>query len=351
MEVRLRARCARARTHALSELVASEKSDAFEHGRDLDSQVSAHRELISWVKREGFNQVDREILEPSMWRVCWAARLRHAENILASEGRAWLWSLRHQLRGSNSFRRRILQLVDNMPLCLAINKGRGRSAHLTRVLQRGAALLLCTGSSASARWVPSELNLADDPSRFRPSRSYLLEASRPLAAAQRTDGQGVPDPGPARSPLVVLPGVGVAPSTKYVPAPRAAAIGRTAPAREDLCLPGKTFLERRSIGQSMGVDYLRKLFDFRQWLRQNGEPISSPELLDGALTRFFDQLYFQGYSSQYGEKMMAAVMFAIPAAPRSRSTAARRWSEPAELCVLGRSCRPASSGSRFPGLA
>lgn len=74
---------ARARSHALSELAWSEDSGTGGHGRDLAGESSARRELISWTRREGFSEVDREILEPSAWRVCWAARLRHAENILA----------------------------------------------------------------------------------------------------------------------------------------------------------------------------------------------------------------------------------------------------------------------------
>lgn len=101
--------------------------------------------------------------------------------------------------------------------------------------------------------------------------------------------------------------------TKCAPAPRATTIGRTARAREELLLPGKSFLESCSIGVSVGIDYFRKLAEFQQWVRQSDESITSPAALDGALTRYFDQLFFQGYSAQYGEKVMASVMFAIPA--------------------------------------
>lgn len=60
------------------------------------------------------------------------------------------------------------------------------------------------------------------------------------------------------------------------------------------------------------MDYLRKLFEFRQWVIQNHEVIDSATELDLALAKYFDKLFFEGYTSQYGEKVAAAVMFAAP---------------------------------------
>lgn len=132
------AACARA--HALSSIPGFEKAGAPEP--QASSLPMTQSELITWTRREGFSQVDPHILEPSQWVVCWARRLDFEENVLASEARAWLWSLRHQLRAAAGFKRRLLQLVDTKPLCLSANKGRASSPHLTRALQRGAALLL-----------------------------------------------------------------------------------------------------------------------------------------------------------------------------------------------------------------
>lgn len=87
---------------------------------------------------------------------------------------------------------------------------------------------------------------------------------------------------------------------------------RTARAPGGSFIPGKTFLECKSICKAMGVDYLRKLFDFRQWAIQNNEILDTPAQLDLSLARYFDKLYFEGYTSQDWEKLTAAVMFAVP---------------------------------------
>ena len=55
--------------------------------------------------------------------------------------------------------------VDNLPLCLAVNKGRAKSKHLFKTLNQVAAYSLATGCPTKLRWVPSELNPSDAPSR------------------------------------------------------------------------------------------------------------------------------------------------------------------------------------------
>lgn len=77
-------------------------------------------------------------------------------------------------------------------------------------------------------------------------------------------------------------------------------------------MPGKTFLQSRSICRGVGMDYLRKVFEFRQWVMQSGEDIRDALHLDGTLALYFDKLYFEGYSSQHSKKVAAAIMFAIP---------------------------------------
>ena len=66
---------------------------------------------------------------------------------------------------SNALGRRHLALVDNLPLALSAGKGRARSHLLLRPLRRIAGLLLASRCRLSVRWIPSELNSADAPSR------------------------------------------------------------------------------------------------------------------------------------------------------------------------------------------
>ena len=59
-------------------------------------------------------------------------------------------------------------MVDNMSLCLAITRGRFSSPNLVHCCRNIAALLLATGFRMSCRWVPSEVNISDGPSRGLP---------------------------------------------------------------------------------------------------------------------------------------------------------------------------------------
>ena len=86
-----------------------------------------------------------------------------------------MWSFKHQLRSKHGFSKRILALVDNLPLCLAANKGRGQSSFLKQPLREIAALSLVSNSRLHCRWIASEWNAAD-----APSRSFSLWAQRRL---------------------------------------------------------------------------------------------------------------------------------------------------------------------------
>ena len=59
----------------------------------------------------------------------------------------------------------ILFLGDNLPLVLAATIGRAKSPLLRSILKQVAALQLFTGTHVHVRWIPSELNVADAPSR------------------------------------------------------------------------------------------------------------------------------------------------------------------------------------------
>ena len=104
-------------------------------------------------------------LVPRHWKVAHAGKWQLKENILRTEGRAFAWGAKHALRSHASFGKRILTLVDNPPLALGMCKGRARSHHLRIPLLRISALSLASGCRFATRWIPSELNVADAPSR------------------------------------------------------------------------------------------------------------------------------------------------------------------------------------------
>eukprot|EP00971_Amphidinium_carterae_P248362 4930607-Amphidinium_carterae.1 len=76
--------------------------------------------------------------------------------------------LRHMLRTHHNFGCHLVQLVDNLPLALTLSKGRGKH-QLNGVCRQFCSYLLASGCWVHSRWIPSELNVADKPSRWAAS--------------------------------------------------------------------------------------------------------------------------------------------------------------------------------------
>lgn len=115
--------------------------------------------------RFGFKEVPLKLLHPDDWVVAWSRPWKHEDNILHTEALALTWSVEHSLRANRNFGRKILCLADNLPLTLSACKGRGKSSYLTKPLRKLCALSLATGSRVHVRWIPSEWNVSDRPSR------------------------------------------------------------------------------------------------------------------------------------------------------------------------------------------
>ena len=73
--------------------------------------------------------------------------------------------MKHLLRSHHSFNKRHLILSDSISAVCALDRGRGRSFKMRRVTQQIGALILASNTSFSYRWIPSEWNPADGPSR------------------------------------------------------------------------------------------------------------------------------------------------------------------------------------------
>lgn len=112
-----------------------------------------------------FDPVNPDILHASDWSVVWSAPWKFRANILETEARALNWSVEHLLRANRNIGKHLVCLVDNLPVALAATKGRGKSQLLKGPLRKITSLLLASGSRLHVRWIPSELNIADRPSR------------------------------------------------------------------------------------------------------------------------------------------------------------------------------------------
>eukprot|EP00438_Fugacium_kawagutii_P025119 Skav230792 [mRNA] locus=scaffold312:103074:108500:+ [translate_table: standard] len=87
------------------------------------------------------------------------------EHITQKEGRALVLAVKRLCRSTGNRGHRHLVLVDSFALCMAICKGRASNFKLLRVTQQIAALSLAGGFTVRTRWIASESNVADGPSR------------------------------------------------------------------------------------------------------------------------------------------------------------------------------------------
>ncbi|CAE7226828.1 unnamed protein product, partial [Symbiodinium sp. CCMP2592] len=99
-------------------------------------------------------------------------RWRHSDGILVLEAHALLKSLARiaHTRWGQSIRQ--LLLVDNMAVALAFDRGRSKNFKMLRIIRKLGALCLARNILPSVRWIPSEYNSADEPSRLEEGSTF-----------------------------------------------------------------------------------------------------------------------------------------------------------------------------------
>ena len=112
-----------------------------------------------------FEHVPQSFACDSGWTTQFATRMRHPEHITLLEARGSLQAIRHKLRSSKNFGLKHLHLGDNLGMTLAFDRGRAKSVPLLMCCRRAAAYCVAGQCSFIHRWIPSEWNPADGPSR------------------------------------------------------------------------------------------------------------------------------------------------------------------------------------------
>ena len=128
-------------------------------------QAESVEQVETFEHNSCFPEVPPKLLNPSSWRTVLMGKWKGEESITIKEGRALVLCLRRLARSSHSRGKKHVILVDNLALSMAISKGRAKSFPLLRITQQVAALTLVGNFGIRLRWVPSELNVADGPSR------------------------------------------------------------------------------------------------------------------------------------------------------------------------------------------
>ncbi|CAE7411650.1 unnamed protein product [Symbiodinium sp. KB8] len=333
-----RGSCGGARAAALASILDEEGED---DGADVDALLQA-----GWEVNTKFVEVPRAILRKSDWQVNFHGKWMFPDDILVLEGYALVKALSriaHTRHGANI---RQLLLVDNLPVALSFERGHSRNFKLLRSIRKFSALCLCRNISCAIRWIPSELNSADEPSRifesdgsqgqgvdcaqvreesaskkFKNSSSYQFGGNREkllrplnLPLSER-DLQGITAPERSASPgdsssssaEEVLPQN----NRDRVLATRSRKRLRkyldTALASHD---KGTTFLEDQAVTKGVLKTYDREVELFNKFLRLNN--LSRDTNLDGSIARYLNSLFWQGEKPYRGEKFLAGWMHRHP---------------------------------------
>lgn len=140
--------------------------DVFGDVRSVTGDTSALDDLDNYVDNPLFEEVPCEMLDPNRWSTKKMGKWEYTgEHITLKEGRALVLCARRLARSSKYRGKRHVVLVDNLGLALAVSKGRACNYKLLRIIQQLSALSLACSFSLRLRWVPSEKNVADGPSR------------------------------------------------------------------------------------------------------------------------------------------------------------------------------------------
>ena len=107
----------------------------------------------------------RRFTSEASWRTIVSSKWRHQEHINVLELRAVLTAVRWVLSLPQSVNKRLLVLCDSMVAHGSVSKGRSSSQPLLRRLRALAAMVMASGLRVTVRWIPTDLNPADEPSR------------------------------------------------------------------------------------------------------------------------------------------------------------------------------------------
>ena len=131
-----------------------------------DEPVGRSSKEGQWFTDDSFPEVPYEELDERKWEVVMAQPWRRAgESIFVYEARALLRGLECFVSKEKKCDVRCLILVDNMGVALSFSRRRSRHFTVLTIIRRFSAMCMSLGVRCSIRWIPSEVNIADEPSR------------------------------------------------------------------------------------------------------------------------------------------------------------------------------------------
>ncbi|CAE7502120.1 unnamed protein product [Symbiodinium sp. KB8] len=282
-----------------------------------------------YMEDDSFDEVPFHLMKPDAWSTAkmglWGDS---SEHITLKEGRAFVLSMRRLCRDQGQRGKRCCMFVDNLALAMCISKGRAHNYNMLRICQQYSALTLAC--DMRVRWVPSEVNPADGPSRgsLLPSSSWE-DAARLCREEGGKGHQGghssidseweCESDGSKGFRSCAEEDEFQSSSWEMVKARDP----KTNPAEKRQLLstiledssteddgPEMSRLEKKSIGRDQRKQYQRYLSSFKDYCMEFGLTWPPTEL-DWTLADYFDVMFLDGNSQATGQKILAAVEYAF----------------------------------------
>lgn len=136
-----------------------------------------------------FSAVDRK------WVTIGKFTWKQKSTLPVYEARSVLYAVKHILRTRSNFNKRHLIFSDSLTAICAISRGCSPGFQLRQVCKQIGALALVSNCQFAIRWIPSEWNPADNPSRgiWEPSspKRFLSHGHPQTAAVERASQMGM----------------------------------------------------------------------------------------------------------------------------------------------------------------
>ncbi|CAE7448154.1 unnamed protein product, partial [Symbiodinium necroappetens] len=269
-------------------------------------------EFDQFEPNQDFPEIPHKVCKASRWRTVMMGKWSEtSEHITLKEGRALVLACRRICRNVCSRGRKHLMLVDNLSLAFIASKGRASNFAQLRVQQQISALSLAGDVFFRLRWLPSEGNAADGPSRGQIEPGSFMPRCPPACAESIVkDFDGTSwggEEGLRSSQGGSRPEVGL----RAEPPCESSEGARSRFLQEDLSKvkkttlkKGITYLESKSISEEITVAYEKYCSNFKSFCKAQGQKGIGPRI-DDLLAEYLDELFMDGKGLSEAEKTVA----------------------------------------------